>query len=125
MVEVAEGVTHSARARWHTAEEFSRTLLTGGGCDRVFRYRWLDSVSPVEPLISHSGGQQCVPDYISWTEERVVCYNQSLLTANQLHQGYADVMIRQAFDSQFANFLLYCANDFGKVATAPITFVLE
>ena len=330
MVEVSEGVTHSARARWHTAEEFSRTLLTGGGSDRVFRYRWLDSVGPVEPLISHSGGQlmlnygdyanyrqgdmveininidadvlviqgsdtkleipfseigyktiqgntyrmyctdslkpdsyvaycmegdkkrmpvhftvyslpqvklttvdgkeferialkpvdpdgnpltkdskcfynedgtlkprvvnfaftdgqrllkaragvrerdgelivrpaatltdaegkpvvtfrvgedvilyayrakansmvraifsggeQVVPDYISWTEERVICYNQSLLTANQLHQGYADVMICQAFDNQFSNFLLYCANDFGKVATDPITFVLD
>ena len=72
-----------------------------------------------------SGGEQCAPDYISWTEARVVCYNQSLLTANQLHHGYADVMIRQAFDNQFCNFHLYCANEFGKVATDPITFILE
>lgn len=330
MVEVSEGVTHAARARWYAAEEFTRTLLTGGGSDRVFRYRYLDSVSPVEPMVSHSGGQlmlnygdysnyaegemveininieadvliiqgtdtkleipfdqigyktiqgntyrmyctdslkpdsyvaycmvgdkkkmpvhfivyslpqvklttldgreyekialkpvdpdgkpltkesecfynedgslkpyaavialtdgqrlikarvgvrerngelvlrpaatltdeagkpvvffkvgedvtlyayrvkrdtmmrvtfsggeRCEPDYISWTEERVVCHHQAMLTANDLHLGYTDCMVKQFMDNEFANFLLYCANEFGKVATKPVTFILD
>lgn len=69
MVEVSEGVTHAARARWYPAEEFARTLLTGGS-DRVFRYRYLDSVSPVEPMISHAGGQLMLNygDYSNYLE---------------------------------------------------------
>ena len=75
--------------------------------------------------VTFGGGEQCEPDYISWTEERVVCHNQNLFTPNELHQGYADCIVRQFLDNRFANFLMYCANDFGKVATQPVTFLLD
>ena len=75
--------------------------------------------------IHFSDGQQCKPDYISWTEERVVCNNQALLTANDWRRGYAETFIRPYLDNQFANLLLYCLHDFGTVATEPVTFVLD
>jgi len=75
--------------------------------------------------VRFSGGEQCTPLYLSWTEERVICYNQMLLTANELHQGYTDTFIQQAHDNEFANLQLYCVNEFGTVVTDPITFVLD
>ena len=75
--------------------------------------------------VHFSGGQQCKPDYISWTEERVVCYNQALLTANDFKRGYAETMVRKYLESEFVNVLLYCLHDFGTVATQPVTFVLD
>ena len=75
--------------------------------------------------VRFSGGEQCTPLYLSWTEERVVCHNQTLLTANELRQGYADTLIQQAFDNEFANLQLYCISDYGTVVTDPITFVLD
>jgi len=75
--------------------------------------------------VRFSGGEQCTPLYLSWTEERVICYNQMLLTANELHQGYFDTFIQQAHDNEFANLQLYCISDYGTVVTDPITFVLD
>ena len=75
--------------------------------------------------VHFTDGQQCRPDYISWTEERVICYNQALLTANDRNRGYAETFVQQYQDNQFANLLLYCLHDFGMVATQPITFVLD
>lgn len=71
------------------------------------------------------GGEQCTPQYLSWTEERVICYNQTSITANEFHQGYVDTFVQQAFDNEFANLQLYCNNEFGTVVTDPVTFVLD
>ena len=75
--------------------------------------------------VHFTDGAQCRPDYISWTEERVVCYNQTLLTANDWKRGYAETIVQPYMGNHFANLLLYCLHDFGTVVTQPVTFVLD
>lgn len=70
-------------------------------------------------------GEQCTPQYLSWTEERVVCHDQTLITANDLKRGYSETFVRKAHGNDFANLLLYSVNDFGTTCTTPITFVLD
>lgn len=75
--------------------------------------------------VHFTAGQQCTPHYLSWTEEQVVCHDQTLITANDFHRGYAETFVRKYLGNDMANLYLYSVNDFGTTCTPPITFILE
>lgn len=73
---------------------------------------------------SFEGAEGCTPVYFTWTEEGVIGYNQRLLAADEIAQGCVDSVVSK-YLNDFANFSICCSNEYGRVNTEPIAFVLE
>lgn len=72
---------------------------------------------------SIKGAECCMPLYDTWTEEGVIAYEQRLLTSDELTQGRVETVVKK-YMNDFANFSICCSNEFSRVNTEPITFVL-
>ena len=73
---------------------------------------------------SFDGVECCMPVYFTWTEEGVIGYNQRLLAADEIAKGCVDSVVSK-YLNDFANFSICCSNEYGRVNTEPIAFVLE
>ena len=73
---------------------------------------------------SFEGAACCTPVYYSWSEEGVIAHNQGLLSADETAKGCADSIARK-YMNDFGNFSICCSNEYGRVNTAPIAFVIE
>ena len=73
---------------------------------------------------SFDGAACCSPVYFTWTEEGVIGYNQRLMAADELAAGCVDSIARK-YLNDFANFSICCSNEYGRINTEPIAFVIE
>ena len=71
-----------------------------------------------------TGAKRCVPSYMSWKEEAAISYLQAMLTPEELSSGYLET---KAFrhNNDYSHFMIFCANEYGRISTTPITFVIE
>lgn len=71
-----------------------------------------------------SGAKRCAPSYMSWKEEAAISYLQAMLTPEELSSGYLET---KAFrhNNDYSHFMIFCANEYGRISTVPITFVIE
>lgn len=73
---------------------------------------------------SFDGAAGCTPVYFTWTEEGVIGYHQRLLAADETAKGCVDSIV-QKYLNDFANFSICCSNEYGRVNTEPVAFVIE
>lgn len=73
---------------------------------------------------SFDGAACCTPVYFTWTEEGVIGYNQRLLAADEAAAGSVDSVVKK-YLNDFANFSICCSNEYGRMNTEPIAFVIE
>ena len=70
------------------------------------------------------GAECCAPVYFTWTEEGMIGYNQRLLAPDEIVHCCVDSVVKK-YLNDFANFSICCSNEYGRVNTAPIAFVIE
>jgi len=71
-----------------------------------------------------TGEKCCTPSYLSWQEEAMISYIQRLVSPEELDNRQLEtVLIRH--NNDFSHFKLYCKNEYGRISTLPITFILR
>ena len=69
-------------------------------------------------------GQCCEPTNYTWKEEAAIAYLQVLLTPDEISAGTADTVLTK-HGNDFAHVMIFCRNEYGKITTMPVLFVME
>ena len=70
-----------------------------------------------------SGAFACKPSYLSWKEEAAISYRQRMLTPEELDAGRLTTVLT-SHGNAFGHFMIFCANDYGRISSEPIAFVI-
>ena len=71
-----------------------------------------------------TGARCCTPAYLCWKEEAAISYEQRMITPDELAEGRLET-VAYTHDNAFAHFMIFCKNEYGKISSQPITFVIE
>ena len=63
------------------------------------------------------------PIHTSWKEEASISFNQRLITEEELNKAELEDAICSD-DNNFASFEIHCENEYGKLATRQVNFVV-
>jgi len=104
-----------------TDADGNRVRIFRVGSDTVLYALRIADHTPVRAAFS--AYELCEPSFFTWTEEAVIGYQQRLISSDELLDGFTDT-VADSYLNAFTNFTITCVNDFGRVTTAPITFVI-
>lgn len=69
------------------------------------------------------GAACCTPSYLSWKEEAAISYEQRMLTPCEAAEAATET-VAYAHDNAYAHFMIFCSNEYGRISTRPILFVI-
>lgn len=70
-----------------------------------------------------TGAMMCTPSYLSWKEEAAISYVQHPVTPDELNAGCLDTKLIN-HGNAFGHFMIFCANEYGRISSTPITFII-
>ncbi len=78
--------------------------------------------TPVKVYFSNS--QCCVPYHLSWKEEAAITYEQRMITADEINKGQLETKAFSHYNA-FTHFMIFCNNEYGKITSESIPFVIK
>ena len=74
-------------------------------------------------VVEFSGQNMTWPQYISWKEEAAISFSQRLVTDAEKQNGCLESTLTRQ-DNNFVSFEIFCQNDYGKLSSSQVSFVV-
>lgn len=74
-------------------------------------------------VVEFSGQNMTWPQYISWKEEAAISFSQRLVTDEEKQNGCLESTLTRQ-DNNFVSFEIFCQNDYGKLSSSQVSFVV-